>query len=75
MNTAKCRSCGAEIVWTITEAGKRMPMDVEPMTIRGAFELIGPILPDGHIQAFAASPKLYRSHFATCPNAAEHRRS
>lgn len=23
----KCRSCGADIIWTVTEAGKRMPVD------------------------------------------------
>ena len=40
-----CRSCGAPMIWTVTAAGKRMPLN-----------------PDG------------TSHFASCPNAAEHRK-
>ena len=24
-----CRSCGAEIIWAITEAGKRIPLEVK----------------------------------------------
>ena len=27
----KCRSCGAEIVWAVTQLGKRMPVDVAPV--------------------------------------------
>jgi hypothetical protein len=43
---ASCRSCGAAVVWIVTPAGKRMPVDVST-----------------HV-----------SHFATCPNAAQHRK-
>ena len=25
-----CRSCGAPVTWTVTDAGKRMPVDPEP---------------------------------------------
>lgn len=42
---ATCRSCRANVRWIITEAGNRMPVDL-----------------DG------------TSHFATCPNAAKHRK-
>lgn len=54
-----CRTCGAEIVWLKTGAGKNMPTDAETVT-RGdtQFEEAA-----GHI-----------SHFATCPQAASHRR-
>ena len=44
-NEGRCRSCGAEILWCLTAAGKKAPIDR-----------------DG------------RSHFATCPDAAEWRR-
>lgn len=27
-----CRSCGAPIYWTVTKAGKRAPMDLDPAT-------------------------------------------
>jgi hypothetical protein len=29
---AACRSCGAPIYWTVTKAGKRAPMDLDPAT-------------------------------------------
>lgn len=54
----KCRSCGAEIIWLETAAGKAMPCD-----------LVG-INPDSRL----FDPKVHRSHFATCPNANQHRR-
>lgn len=74
---AKCRSCGAAIVWTLTEAGRRMPVDVEPSD-DGTLRLEEFQDGSGVIYAFVvrgnASPReLYRSHFATCPNAASHR--
>lgn len=35
-NQAECRSCGAPILWCVTEKGKKMPVDVptddEPTT-------------------------------------------
>ena len=74
MNTAKCRSCGAEIIWAIHDvSGKRMPMDAVPMTVRGAFRLLERPT-NGVVDALPSGP-LYQSHFATCPNAAQHRRS
>lgn len=30
MNTGRCRSCGREVVWAKTQAGKHMPVDPEP---------------------------------------------
>lgn len=52
-----CRSCGAEIVWLKTAAGKNMPVDAE--TFETGDELF--------------DIKRHTSHFATCPNAAAHR--
>lgn len=58
-----CGSCGALIVWGVTESNKRIPLDAEPER-RAVF--IG-----GERSAIVLT---YRSHFATCPNAAEHRK-
>jgi hypothetical protein len=70
--SATCSSCGASILWAITEKGHRIPIDPEPTTA-GNLTLV-----DG----IARTPRLgedapflqYLSHFATCPNAADHRR-
>lgn len=68
--SAKCKSCGAPIIWRVTEGGKSIPVDAEPSA-------------DGNLIFFGTSahpvPKLwtgdrYKSHFATCPNAAKHRK-
>lgn len=65
---ARCRSCGARVFWITTAAGKKMPVDCaveggrEP---RPASSWPPPAVPDSGLGA---------SHFATCPNAAQHRR-
>jgi hypothetical protein len=74
-----CRSCGAEILWAETERGKRMPVDKEPVADGnlGLFYLGDQDEPQ--IRPLDAAPQLfdtevrYVSHFATCPDAAEHR--
>lgn len=70
----KCSSCGAEIIWCVTVEGKRMPVDRAPST-RGNMQLLeqgdGPPLARVAIEPF---PYLYLSHFATCPNASQHRK-
>jgi hypothetical protein len=63
MKTARCRSCQAEVVWLKTRNGKNVPVDVtsfDPVE----FELDPPEF----------DPKLHVAHFATCPQAAEHRK-
>jgi hypothetical protein len=74
---ARCSSCHAEIVWGRTATGhKAMPLDAEPdpnglwaldgnNTVFKATDLVVAALGDG--------PR-YTSHFATCPNAASHRK-
>lgn len=68
---AKCRSCGAAIIWAVTGNGKKMPVDAKPTT-------------DGNLVLEGTEPTAvyvdpgtgtHTSHFATCPHAAEHRRS
>lgn len=78
---ATCRSCGAAIVWTLTEAGRRMPVDVEPAdggTLRleesqDGSDVIYAFVVRGNVRP--PSEDLYRSHFATCPNARSHRKA
>jgi hypothetical protein len=79
MNVTRCQSCAARIVWTVTERGKRMPVDAEPHPA-GNITLIP--LPDGGVTAHvlqkfesAGSAARYRSHFVTCVNASDWRRS
>lgn len=83
---ASCRSCGASILWVWTEAGKRMPLDAQPCE-DGNIEIVGereteqgsaPLVRylkegEGDLCLLEPPPR-YRSHFARCPHAAEHRR-
>jgi hypothetical protein len=61
---ATCKGCGAEIIWTYTEAGKRIPLDAKPEK-RFVWENV----PDQY-----RLKDTYVSHFATCPKAAEFRK-
>lgn len=63
-----CRSCGAPLIWGVTENDKRMPVDAKPEK-RVVFEKRGNGLPP-----LARVVDTYVSHFATCPNAAQHRK-
>jgi hypothetical protein len=76
MKVATCRSCPARIVWCVTEAGKRMPVDAEPVP-NGNVELRDQghqVLAVVHGQPPLGVDRLHLSHFATCPRAADHRR-
>jgi hypothetical protein len=75
---ARCRSCGAPILWAVTEAsGKRIPLDAEE---DGAAKEV----PDGNlliVDTRAGTPVVrvtavgqHLSHFATCPQASTHRK-
>lgn len=76
-----CKSCGAEIVWIRMKSGKMMPCDALGVAYdpddNGTLTLI---TPDGEIvkgnpsQDFKHCKWGYCSHFATCPNADQHRR-
>ncbi len=74
MTIKECRTCGAEIIWTITTTGKKMPVDAEPDSA-GTF-----VLTEDGSDVRAKVDNAYRgpkhqSHFATCPDRADHRRS
>lgn len=69
MERSTCRSCGAPIVWVVMfPSGKRMPLDAKP--ISGLIRVEPGSPPTGH----AYGEQRYLSHFATCPNAAQHRK-
>lgn len=74
---SRCRSCNAEIIWAITENGKKIPLDAEPVARPiGLFAI--DTSTDPPLAVSTASERRepeYRSHFATCPNADQHRRS
>lgn len=67
--TTTCRSCGAEIIWAWTSAGRRMPVDAKPeirIVLRpGDPPSAGPR---------AGTIATHTSHFATCPDAGRWRR-
>jgi hypothetical protein len=77
---AACKSCGARITFAITNAGNKTPLDAEPSD-NGKFFISpgGLAIPVDDSGAFAFAcrehnaPK-HTSHFATCPNAASHRK-
>lgn len=72
----KCKSCHRPMRWVITNRGRKMPVDFDPhedgnvvVNQNDRAEVYGAtptVVPDGST--------LHFSHFATCPNAAEHRR-
>lgn len=70
--TTQCRSCGADIVWAKTESGARMPLNASPT--RGFQLQEGRFVEAGQAPILGPLTTVYVSHFATCPNAAEHRR-
>ena len=86
---ARCRSCGAQIRWITTFAGKHTPVNAETIwffpgegseeesrTERFVTEegaVICGIRTEGNIKK-QGSRAGYISHFATCPNADKHRK-
>jgi hypothetical protein len=69
---ATCKSCGAEIVWVqMILSGKRMPLDAKP---EKRIHLVGRAGLGSETEPEAVVGDVYTSHFATCPNANEHRR-
>lgn len=74
--SAKCGSCGAEFFWATTPNGRGMPVDVTPaadgnvaVVFRGPTTLARVLKKDE-----AYEGERYKSHFATCPGAGQHRR-
>lgn len=62
---SKCRSCDAEILWVELASGRRMPLDVASKQTRI-------VVTNGDRGTVHSAT--YLSHFATCPNADQHRK-
>lgn len=80
-----CRSCAKPMLWVVTNGGKRNPLDLEPdptygnvLVIEGEREWrLGIVIHNDDVLAEARElfpDRIHTSHFATCPNADEHRR-
>lgn len=77
---SQCRSCDAPIIWAKSPAGKAMPIDAEPVPDGNVLLVAnGSATPNAIVveadHQWAEGARRYKSHFATCPNAASHRRS
>jgi hypothetical protein len=81
---SKCSSCGAEIRWVKTGRGKNMPLDCRPsdhgnVVIQkdGAGNEVAHVVADRRDADAhrALGHPTYTSHFASCPQAAKHRRT
>lgn len=77
----ECKSCKAKIFFAVTLNGREIPVDYEPVE-NGNLEITLPPDPRDMPTAFvlrrddkALTPTRYVSHFATCPDADEHRRA
>jgi len=83
-NFGRCRSCGRQVLWIKTKAGKNMPCDTKllayviPESGKGKERIvteIGEVVSADITDNEAERDGLgYISHFATCPNADYHRK-
>lgn len=73
----KCKSCSAPIRWgTVRGSGKHMPLDYDENEGGNVFLLENGTCEIGRQQdPTPRGATRHFSHFATCPNANEHRRS
>lgn len=71
-----CPACDDPIIWAVTEAGNKTPVDAEPGG-HGTIALSGHVPPVARVVSRTGrepGTKLYVSHFATCRAAAKHRK-
>jgi hypothetical protein len=69
-----CRSCGAEIFWAKTTSGRNIPLDADKVGPLAVADGNLDFVESGAVMVVGPGGKM-RSHFATCPNANQHRRS
>jgi hypothetical protein len=79
MDRGTCQSCLAAIFWMTTTTGGRMPIDCEPVPdgnirLLEEFSTVEVLGKKATSAARTKGEKLYKSHFASCPNAAKHRK-
>jgi hypothetical protein len=74
---APCKSCGSPMIWTKTGTGKSIQLDPDPVP-NGNIVLhadgTAMYITKAMMNALDPEAKRYVSHFATCPNAAQHRK-
>lgn len=79
---AKCKSCGADIIWIKMQSGKNMPCDAQPVVYwknpKGKATII---TPNGETYRADLTGDInkatgigYIPHWATCPTAGTHRK-
>ena len=79
---AKCKGCGAEIIWIGTPGGKSIPCNPEEVTYWEKPKAKGKVVtPNGEVLSceFTGDPNKatglgYISHWSTCPCAGQFRR-
>lgn len=76
---AVCNSCHAQIWWALTAEGKSMPINQQPdpdgtvsTDQSGIVEIITDPVEKERLRR--RGRKFYTAHFATCPEADQHRR-
>ena len=77
---SKCKSCGADIIWSKTSKEKWIPLDVavERRAIYYPRTLVMDSLISGKEEAKLDRIEIvptYTVHFQTCPNAKQHRKT
>lgn len=70
---AHCSSCKARILWGRTSKGQSMPVDAEPVGDGEWLLERGELVHHGNGASLFITLR-YRSHFATCPQADQHRK-
>lgn len=70
---SSCRSCQAPIIWVKTPRGKNMPLDLSETNAPGTIRWIVGV--DRSIRRALEGEPGRESHFSTCPNASQHRKS
>jgi hypothetical protein len=77
LTVTSCQYCGASIAWAKTLDGRAMPIDAEPVDM-GNVQLLergdGSTMAVITVPALIAEGQRYRSHFASCPRAAQARK-
>ena len=79
---AKCKGCGAKIIWIGTPGGKSIPCDPEQVMYWEKAKAKGKVVtPNGEVLSceFSGDPNKatglgYVSHWSTCPKAGQFRR-
>lgn len=87
MRVEQCRSCRAPLLWAVTTAGAKMPLDANPVIRAGepaGLYVLVKATTDGAPLAVAVSAvsglagieqaATYLTHYATCPDAGRYRR-